>query len=510
MNSVLDSIIQLFLFPPIPILLGTVVVVLGLDLLKQAKETIALTAVLGEVLALGAMVVGYLYIQATGPIYLGGAGGTGITDSVAVIDNMSLLFGSLFMLVGMAVIIVSIGYMKEKADYPGVYYSLIVLATVGATLISMSTDFITLFITWESLALPSFALVTFLAFKKESSEAGLKYFILGGASAALMIYGISLLYGVSGSTNLVTMMTNIQAGLAENVTIAPLVLVGVVCLLAGFGFEMAAVPFQWWIPETYQGAPTPITMMLAAGSKKAAFAASFRVFLVPLAVLGGWNWGTAIGLTFAFVAVLTMTLGNVGALLQTNMKRLLAYSSIGQAGYILIAVTVFSDTGMTGGILHIISHTIMNVVAFSVVAFFIHRAGRHTIEEYKGIGRQSPWMAAALGIAFLSLAGIPPLFGFWTKFYLFFSAVEAGYAWLAFIAVLNSAISLYYYARVIKYMFVDQPEIPTAPAFQWKKDWGYALPSAIGATAIVAIGLFPNPLIVIAQRAATVALTAVL
>jgi len=419
------------------------------------------------------------------------------------LDAFSALFMLVFLAVAAYVVIASIKFV-DKEKHTGEYYSLILLATTGMLVVASSLDLITVFVGIELTSLASYALVAFRKKDKKGAEAATKYFIIGGLSSAIALFGISLLYGVTGTTNFFAMKDAI--GLLGD-SMEPMLLLAIVMIVAGFGFKVAIVPFHMWAPDVYEGAPTTITAMLAAGSKKMGFVALFKVFIIALFAIRA-DWQVMIGL----LAILTMTVGNLIAVQQTNIKRMLAYSSIAQAGYILIVLPIavvssgtVSTYGLEGGIFHIVTHAFMKGGAFIIVAALSVAALGETLADYKGLAKRAPLMAFAMAIMLFSLAGIPPLAGFASKFVLFSAAIDASQlagnqwmVWLAIAGILNSALSLYYYARLVKYMYVDN-----GPETRIKVPISMAVAVAICFLAVVMIGLYPEPVIQACANAAS-------
>ena len=404
-------------------------------------------------------------------------------------DMFAALFTLVFVSVGIVVVLGSPEFIRADRNQ-GEYYSLILLAITGMSVVAMGTDLITLFIGLEIAGISSFALAGFRKSEKRSAEAATKYFIIGGFSTALTLFGMSLLYGVTGTTDLAGIANALRAPPENWIANADsVVLLGIVMLVAGLGFKIAIVPFHMWAPDVYEGAPTPISGLLAAASKKMGFAAMFKIFLIAV-VAYQFRWEEAM----AILAVVTMTVGNLIAISQTSIKRMLAYSSIAQAGYILIVLPVATDYAVAGGLFHILTHAFMKSGAFMVVAAMGAVAIGERLDDFKGLSRRSPYLAFAMTIFLLSLAGIPPLAGFASKFVLFSSAVyasfEPGREWLVLLAVagvLNSALSLYYYARVIKLMYMEKgPEghVNLTPILK--------VAVAVAAIMTVVIGVLPD------------------
>ncbi len=414
------------------------------------------------------------------------------------LDQFSALFMMIFLAVAFYVILASARFIEQDKHQPE-FYSLIMIATVGMMIVASSTDLITLFVGIELTSISSYALVAFRKKDEKGAESAVKYFIIGGMSSGLALFGISLLYGVAGTTSF--------AGMAQAVTMnSPMqsvIFLALVLIVAGFGFKVAIVPFHMWAPDVYEGAPTTVTAMLAAGSKKMGFIALFKVLLIGLFAIKS-NWEIMIGI----VAIATMTVGNLAAISQTNIKRMLAYSSIAQAGYILIAIPVGTEYALSAGIMQIMTHAFMKGGAFIIVATLATVAIGEAISNYKGLSKRAPFMALGMAVMLFSLAGIPPLAGFFSKFVLFSSPIEQSaipgsewMLWLAVAAIINSAISLYYYARIVKYMYVDDAEEGT-PTEKVKIPISMAAAVAICVITVVVIGIWPEPFFNAAQQAA--------
>ena len=367
------------------------------------------------------------------------------------------MFGSFFaislLIVSIMVTASSWNYMKGRAN-PAAYYSLILLSTIGMVIIGYSTDLLMLLVAWELMSLPTYALAAFSKRDPISNEAAIKYFMFGALSTAILVFAIGLVYGVTGTTNIgaaIQTMANLQ------VDVIPIGILAIALFIAGFGFKMGLVPFHMWLPDAYEGSPTTIGALLAAGTKKAGFAAGLRVVVLGIFALNA-DWT----ITLAILSVFTMTIGNFGALIQKSVPRILAYSSIAQAGYILmgIALAPYSDQALSGSLFHILNHAVMKSAGFIAAAAVVIGLASYGLESYKGLGRRMPITAIALTISLLALAGVPPLNGFWSKLVLFGAAIDSGpiVAWgpyLAIAAVLNSALSLGYYAWIIRKMYME-------------------------------------------------------
>jgi NADH-quinone oxidoreductase subunit N len=368
------------------------------------------------------------------------------------------MFGSFFaitlLIVSVMVTASSWNYMKNKTN-PAAYYSLILLSSIGMILIAYSTDLVMLLVAWELMSIPTYALAAFSKRDPISNEAAIKYFLFGALSSAILVLAIGLVYGVTGTTNIgeaIVSMVNVQKDLV------PVTLLAVALFIAGFGFKMGLVPFHMWLPDAYEGAPTTIGALLAAGTKKAGFAAAIRVIVLATFALH-LDWATAL----AVIAVFTMTLGNLAALVQKSVPRILAYSSIAQAGYIMIglALAPYSDQALGGSLFHILNHAVMKSAAFIAAAAVSITLASYSIEKYRGLAKRMPITAIALSISLLALAGVPPLNGFWSKLVLFNAAIETGPEiwwgpYLAIAGVLNSALSLGYYAWIMRKMYMEE------------------------------------------------------
>ncbi len=413
-----------------------------------------------------------------------------------VIDSFAQFFNIIFLTVALLVCIASLEYYGKNSSQDE-YYFLVLIATAGMMFVAIANDLIVLFIGFELASLSTYALAGFDKRSSLSAEGAMKYFIFGGLSSAILLFGISLAYGISGTVNILEMKGFLAAHAARFESTA---ILAMLFILTGFGFKMALVPFHMWAPDAYEGSPSVVSALLAAGSKKMGFIAAFRVFLLALiAIKLQWY------LAFAILAVITMTLGNVVAIMQNSVKRMLAYSSIAHAGYIAIAFVVVAyypdaaQLALTGGILHALSHALATAGAFIVVAAvgLIYSAKSDAIENYDGLGKTAPITALLMSIMLLSLAGIPPTFGFYTKFVLFLSAIQGNLLWLAIIAVLNSALSVYYYARVIMRMYWGKPKIEKI-----EEPSAYVAAMLAAVVAIVVLGLYPNPISELAYDAA--------
>jgi NADH-quinone oxidoreductase subunit N len=375
---------------------------------------------------------------------------TTIAHGTVAIDGFSLFFDTLFLLAAGITILMSARYLQVEGARAGTFYFLVLCATLGMMFMAAGSDLVTIFIGLETMAVSFYVLTGFLKPSRRSNEAAVKYFLLGTFSLGLLLYGISMLYGLSGTTNLHDLAAVLASEQRSRWIVLALILVA-----SGIAFKIAAVPFHMWAPDVYEGAPTPITAFLSVGSKAASFAMLLRIFVQGMPSLNA-DWR----LLFAVLSVMTMTVGNIAALTQSNIKRMLAYSSIAHAGYLLIGVVAGTTRGVTAMLVYLFIYAFMQLGAFAVVAMLRRKdVIGDELKDLSGLFSRNPAAALAMLVFMLSLGGIPPTAGFMGKFYLFGAAIDAGYAWLAVIGVLNSAISLYYYFRVVVFMWIKTETI---------------------------------------------------
>jgi proton-translocating NADH-quinone oxidoreductase chain N len=418
--------------------------------------------------------------------------------AMLVADPFALFFKALAILGVALVILTAIPYLRGRTPYSGEFYALLLMVALAISLAVSAVNLIMIYLSMEFLSITSYVLAGYLRHDRKSGEAAIKYFLYGAAASGVMLYGMSLLYGATGTTDLAGISDSLRGMTAGQINW--LAIPALVLLLVGFGFKASLVPFHQWAPDTYEGAPTPITAFLSTASKATGFAILMRVFLTAMGPIQV-QW-TAL---LAAVAMVTMTIGNLSALRQTNMKRLLAYSSIAQAGYILIGVAaVIADpalefTGINGVLVYLFAYLVTNVGAFTVVIAFETATGRTEVKDYAGLIRRSPWLAALMLTFLLSLAGIPPTAGFIGKFYVFGPAVQAQMWVLVAVAAVNSVIAAFYYLNIVRYMFLVPAE-ENAGAVQVPAPFGGAL-AATGALTLL-LGLLPGPLIAWASASA--------
>lgn len=412
------------------------------------------------------------------------------------IDGFALLFKAVFLLAAALAIAISIRFLDLEREQHGEYYALILFATVGMLFLGSGYDLISLYISLELMAVTFYVLVAFTKRQKPTNEAGMKYFLLGAFSSGVLLYGMSLLYGVAGSTNL----GEIGGKLAGAPELRPLLLLGMIALAAGLFFKVAAVPFHMWAPDAYEGAPTSVTAFLSTGSKAASFALFARIFFVALAPMQV-DWAPLLGI----VAALTIVVGNWAAITQENSKRLLAYSSISNAGYLLLAIIANNTYGNIGLFIYLLVYTLMNMGAFGII-ISLRRRGiiGDNVDDMTGLAQKAPGMAAMMAIFMLSLGGLPGTGGFIGKYFLLWGLLARGdaerktwYYWLAGWAVINIVVSFYYYIRFIRVMYLgdrvadDQP-LSMSPALR-----ASLIAALVG---ILFIGVYPQPFIALAQK----------
>ena len=398
----------------------------------------------------------------------------------------------LFQIVAFLAVFVSGSSREVTKLHYGAYLSLMLIATTGMMFVAGANDLIGIFVGVEAVSISSYALVTMKRKDPRAAEAGVKYVIIGGLSTALTIYGISMIYGSLHTF----VIADLGKALAETGYTWAFV-IGVITMIAGYGFKIAAAPFHMWAPDVYEGSPTPVSMFLATGSKKMGLAVFFKIFLVMFIgahVVGGLNI-EAVQYVFAIIAAISMTVGNIVAIAQHNIKRMLAYSSIAQAGYILIAMAVMTPYALTGGLFHMFTHVFMKGGAFLVVGALICAGVGEKITDYNGLAKRAPVLAFAMMLFLFSLAGVPPLAGFTSKFVLFSGAIYengavSSWIWLAFVAILNSAISLYYYVKVIKAMYIEKPN--RGAEGKIKVPRAFAVAILICAVFVIVLGIYPD------------------
>jgi len=479
-------------------LAATGLVLLGIDTIEPdgaSNTTMAGVGVLGALVSLGCS--GWYLAAGTGQV----GGAIYLLADAIVVDGMSLFFTAIFASVTALVLVASHDYLAGDDD-AAAFYSLVLFAATGMSLVAVSNSLATIFVSLETLSLPSYALVAYLKENRGSVEAGLKYFLIGAVSSAVFVFGISLVYAATGSL----ILQDVAAGLGEAEGLSGVAGIGVLFIVGGIAFKTASVPFHFWAPEAYEGAPAPISAFLSSASKAAGFAIGFRVFTeaFPLgtSLAMDINWVLAFGI----LAVTTMTLGNFAAAVQTEVKRMLAYSSVGHAGYALIGLAALSaggshnDAVMGAAMAHLFVYGFMNTGAFLFIAMAEHWGIGRTFEDFAGLATKAPMACVAMTVFMFSLAGLPPFGGFFSKYFLFMGAIGAGFWWLAAVGAVNSALSLFYYSRVVKAMWLEDPDgnleaVDSRPT---------ALYAAVIVAGVVTVLLLPafGPVIETAQAAA--------
>ncbi len=464
---------------PALIVTGTALVAMIADMISPRGSKAALLSFVGIMLAI---------FQS---IRLWGSRDISFSNMVAL-DNYTIFFNIIF-LIGTALTIgISLTYVKREKIDRAEYYILLLLATVGMMLLAAGTDLIMIFLGLELLSISQYILAGFMRREPASNESALKYFLLGAFATGFLLYGMALVYGGCGTTNLGGITDYISSTTAAE---SPLLLVGGLLILVGLGFKIALVPFHMWVPDVYEGAPTAITAFISAGPKAAGFAALLRVFVLTFEVMQG-EWIAIVWV----IAALTMTVGNVIAISQNNIKRMLAYSSIAHAGYALVALVASGEEGVSSLIFYLLVYTLMNIGAFGILIMMGREGAENlTFDSYSGLGFKRPVVALLMTLFMMSLAGFPPTAGFIGKFYIFRAAIKAGFTGLVIVAVVNSVISVYYYLRVVVVMYMREPEeVPisqSSPAL-------LSLTLALCALGVIGMGIMPSRLLELAVQSA--------
>jgi NADH-quinone oxidoreductase subunit N len=371
------------------------------------------------------------------------------------VDNYAIFFGIVFLIIAAVIILSSYSYVGKYVKAEGEFYALLLFSVTGMMFMASTSELLTIYISLELTSIPLYVMAGLLRTGERSAEAAVKYVLLGAMSSAILLYGFALLYGLTGTTDLTGIATSIKHGVQTGNV---LVLIASLLILAGFGFKISAVPFHMWAPDIYEGSPTPATAFFSVGSKAAGFAALLRVFMT-----GGLGQVNVNSLTLivAIIAVLTMTLGNLAAAVQTNVKRMMGYSSIAQAGYILVGFAASlsgqNADGNTAVLFFILVYVLTNLGAFAGIIALANATGGEKIEDFRGLGRRAPLLSAGTALCLLSLAGIPPMAGFVSKVFIFTAAWSQGLTWLVVIALINTVVSLVYYGRIVKSMYFDAP-----------------------------------------------------
>ncbi len=397
-----------------------------------------------------------LLIAGAMTLWISGEQGT-TAASMLIVDPMSIFFKIVILLSTLLIVMLSINYIDQlKTVSLGEYYALILFASAGAMYMAATADLIMLYIALELTSIGSYILAGYRKFDPKSNEAIIKYFLLGLIASAMMLYGFSFIYGVTGHTQLAGIagaLTTPGSDVVSSLNFA--MMAGVILSLVAFYFKIAAVPFHQWVPDVYEGAPTPITAYLSVIPKAAAFAVIARLLYVGFPAFSE-EWT----ILFIVLSILTMFVGNLAALLQTNIKRLLGYSSIAHAGYVIMGFAVVSQRALSGILVYVALYIFFNIGAFAVVTALSHSGNSDTLEDYKGLSKRSPFLAFTMVIFLIALAGLPPTAGFWGKALIFWAVIEEGLWWLAVIGLINTVISIYYYVNIVRHMYILEPAAP--------------------------------------------------
>ncbi len=473
-------------------------VVFVTDLFLVRKAALAWIAAAGLVVA-AAAALGQWARFSGGLVFNGRRPELGFAGMVSL-DRYALYAIVLFAVVGVVTIMLSDAYLARRNASRGEFYGLLLLVITGMIGMVQSSDVIAFFVAFELMSLPTYVLAGYIWRDQRSGEASMKYFINGAFSSAILAFGLALLYGATGQTSYAGISLGLRA--LQGVEAHGMLVVGFVLIVTGFGFKISAVPFHNWAPDVYEGAPTPVTAFMSVGVKAAAFIAFAKFFVVA----GHLQWQTWVD-AMIILAVVTMTVGNVLALPQRNLKRMLAYSSIAHAGYLTLGLIAAGKAGNTLGIgailFYLATYALMNLGAFGVLIWIrARRKYGYTLGEMAGLGRTMPWAAGLMALFMVSLTGIPPTAGFWGKFYLFTTVVQARLTWLAIVAVIMSAVSAYYYLRIVWYMyFREAPEEQVVEAEPESSQLGVQAAVVVLGLGVIVVGLFPDLLLRAAEGA---------
>ena len=491
-----DQILNdLSFFGPELALTITLLVAIVADLIfKKSSHLVAGIALTGVVIS-GILVLG------EGGVH------TSIFSNMIAVDGFAYFFKLVIALTTVLIILFSLGSVELNAGgrKVGEYYALVVSLTLGMMLMAGASNLLMMYLSIELSSISSYILSGYTREAPDSSEASLKYVIYGSLSSGLMVYGISIIYGLTGSLDIYTIHNVLPQVMAKGGSVEFGLLIAGLLTIAGFGYKISAVPFHFWTPDVYEGAPITITAFLSVASKAGGFAMMIRFFKVTfidtnMVSLPAGSWATLHGFEWynvvAVISVMTMTLGNLVALWQNNMKRLLAYSSIAHAGYMLMGMVVLNNEGLSAIMLYFVVYLFMNLGAFYVVMLIANKTGTEDIDEYKGIGARAPFLAVALAIFLVSLTGLPPTAGFIGKLYLFAALINNGWVWLAIVGAINSVIALYYYVKVFRNMFLRSEEQAGAPLLVGRAQTALVVVLLVPT---LVLGLYFGPLAQLAQ-----------
>jgi len=464
------------------VIVGCAVLLLDVFSKRRGHDLIAYLALAGVVLAA---------LTAACPASTSGA--SEAFAGLYAVDRYTQFFKLIFLFGTGLTILISVRYAEEHHMNQGEYYALLLFATVGMMFLAGGADMITIFMGLELLSISLYILAGYTKTRLESNEASMKYFLLGAFASGFLLYGMALIYGITGETRLV----EISHAIAANPTNITVLTIAVGLLMVGLAFKIGAVPFHQWTPDVYQGAPIPVTAFMSAGPKAAAMAAMIRIFVEAFNFLQvDWIMWLSV------LAIMTMTIGNLAALVQSDVKRLLAFSSIAHAGYALVGITAANSGGASAVMYYMLVYTFMNIGAFGVLALVARKNEQDTsLAGLAGLGFRNPVLAAAMSILIFSLAGIPPMAGFMAKFYVFMSAVNAGHVGLVLVAVLNSAIGVYYYIKLVVQMYMKDPAPEMADLPPLKTPPALTVALLISVVGTLVLGLAPAKYLALAGKA---------
>jgi NADH-quinone oxidoreductase subunit N len=459
---------------------GTLLMVLDPIVHKRSSNVFGHLSILALLAALGASIIAF---GNPGPAFGG----------MLIIDGFGTFFRVLSILVGILTVLPSYRFLARQEAETSEYHALLLFSIAGQCLMAVSNDLIMVFIGLEISSIASYVLADYLRDDKRNNEASLKYFLLGSFATAFFLYGVALVYGATGSVNLTTVRANV---LQSGMDAAPLLAVAAALMFVGLAFKVSAAPFQIWAPDVYQGAPTPVSAFLSAGPKAAAFCVFLRIFYTAFEPIGA-RWENLVWVA----ALLSMCVGNFAALLQNNIKRMLAYSSIAHAGYVMVALTARNNDGTAAVMFYLAAYALMNIGAFAAVTHLSGKGDRFVnIDDFKGLARKQPVTAGLFTIFLLSLIGVPLTGGFLGKFYIFRAALESRLYWLTVLGLLNSAVAAYYYLRILVMMYMHDPSEATEAAEPLSTGLGLAL--LLPALGTLVLGIFPNWVMEFAGRSA--------
>jgi NADH-quinone oxidoreductase subunit N len=484
-------LLNLTLLVPEISLLATAILVVLIDLFVKNKVWLAIASIAG------------ILVSAGFTLAMWGNSPQAAFNNMLVADDFAVFFKIIFLGIAGLVILSSIDYVSRLEQFQGEYYAIILLSALGMMLMAATSELISIYISLELVSISMYALVGFLKDSK-STEASLKYLLLGAVASAVLLFGMAMVFGFTGQTQLKEIARAIQSMNISDVLSSPGLIVGIILMIAGFGFKIASVPFHMWLPDVYEGAPTPITAYLSVGSKGAGFAVILRVFYSAFQMPGNLSLDWA--LIFAVLSAITMTLGNLVAIQQSNIKRLMGYSSIAQAGYIMVGLATMglspasATAGQSGVLFFLAAYSLTNLGAFIAIIAISNKVNSDMISDFSGLGKRSPLLALGMTLFMISLIGMPPAAGFMAKFYIFSSAVQHNLLWLVIIAILNSVISAYYYLRVVKVMWMEEPaspeRIPSSGALR--------LALVLSSMGVILLGVYPGLAMDLAQTASRI------